>query len=77
MKILIVGKNISKNNYGDNINFVKPLIEIGNNVLTCDLEFDSKSNSKKILDITKDFEPNLTIFIPVENEIDLIFVKEF
>jgi len=77
VKILIVGKNISKNNYGDNINFVKPLIELGNDVKTCDLEFDSKSNSIKIIDITKNFEPNLTIFIPVQEELDLEFIKEF
>ena len=76
MKILIIGKNISKNNYGDNINFVIPLIELGHDLKTYDIESDSNLNSIKITNIIIQFEPNLIFFIPVEDEIDLTFVKE-
>jgi spore maturation protein CgeB len=76
MKILIIGKNISKNSYGDNINFVMPLIELGHDLKTYDLESDTNLNSVKITNIIIQYEPNLIFFIPVEDEIDLTFVKE-
>lgn len=76
MKVLIVGRNISVNTYGDNINFVKPLIELGNVVEVCDLGKNKDANTKKISYLISEFNPDKILFIPVEEEVDLIYVKK-
>jgi spore maturation protein CgeB len=76
MKFLIIGREISNISTGDYINIALPLKNMGYDLYLYDMKDDTETNKKQINNITINFIPNLIIFIPVENEIELNFAKE-
>ncbi len=76
MKILVIGKSISDKNTLDYINIVIPLTELGHLIKTIDLVDDQKLNQFNIDALCKNIFFDLIFIIPVENELDLSYIKE-
>ena len=76
LKILVLGKNISVKDSMDYINIVVPMIELGHSITTYDLVVDNENNTINIEELCKNIQFDLIFIIPVEDELDLLYINE-